>query len=154
MKKMNKNKKSGFTLVELMIVAVIVAIMAAVAIPLMASNTDAAIFSEAKNTLGFIARQVSAVQTSPEYGGLQNGVVSASFSEDKNSEIIINNDDLNGKYFDGSAYTITGISNSDEPAYSYVITTSVKTTEGYDQGGDQVIMTVKDRIATFSVNKL
>ncbi len=43
------NRKSGFTLVELMVVAAIIAILAAIIIPLLASNRDSAIASEAAN---------------------------------------------------------------------------------------------------------
>jgi len=43
------NRKSGFTLVELMVVAAIIAILAAIIIPLLASNRDSAIAAEAAN---------------------------------------------------------------------------------------------------------
>ena len=50
----SKNNKAGFTLVELMVVAVIVAILAAVAIPLMSANKKRAISTEAESALGTI----------------------------------------------------------------------------------------------------
>jgi len=49
------NRKSGFTLVELMIVAAIIAILAAIIIPLLASNRERAIVAEGQNILGTAA---------------------------------------------------------------------------------------------------
>ena len=46
------NKKKGFTLIELLIVVVIVGILALAAIPLIASNTDKALSSEVRASLG------------------------------------------------------------------------------------------------------
>ena len=50
--KTKKNKKSGFTLVELMIVAAIIAILAAIMIPLMAKNKEGAVAADGKNMVG------------------------------------------------------------------------------------------------------
>jgi prepilin-type N-terminal cleavage/methylation domain-containing protein len=54
---MNKKSKAGFTLVELMVVAAIIAILAAIIIPLLSSNKDSAIASEAANICGTIATE-------------------------------------------------------------------------------------------------
>lgn len=54
------NRKSGFTLVELMIVAAIIAILAAIIIPLLASNRERAKIAEAQNLLGTAATAMKA----------------------------------------------------------------------------------------------
>jgi prepilin-type N-terminal cleavage/methylation domain-containing protein len=50
-----QNKKSGFTLVELMIVAAIIAILAAIVIPLLANNRERAIATEGQNLCNTVA---------------------------------------------------------------------------------------------------
>lgn len=54
------SSKKGFTLVELMVVILIVAILAAVAIPIMRGRIDAAKWSEGKAMMGTIATAIRA----------------------------------------------------------------------------------------------
>ena len=56
--KTRKQKKAGFTLVEMMVVAIIVAILAAVAIPLMAGNRERAMATEAQSGCNTVATAV------------------------------------------------------------------------------------------------
>jgi type IV pilus assembly protein PilE len=51
---MHRNSKAGFTLIELMVVAIIVAILAAVAIPLMTGNRNRAYATEGQTGCGTI----------------------------------------------------------------------------------------------------
>jgi len=60
--------RSGFTLIELMVVILIVGILAAVAIPLMRSRVDAAKWSEGKAMMGTIATALRA------YGAVKGDV--------------------------------------------------------------------------------
>ncbi|MBI9020623.1 MAG: prepilin-type N-terminal cleavage/methylation domain-containing protein [Verrucomicrobia bacterium] len=55
------NRKSGFTLVELMVVAAIIAILAAIIVPMLTSNKDRAIAAEASNILGMIATECKVI---------------------------------------------------------------------------------------------
>ena len=59
---MNRKNKLGFTLVELMVVAIIVAILAAVAIPLMSGNKKKAQATEAQAGAGTIKTLVRIMQ--------------------------------------------------------------------------------------------
>jgi type IV pilus assembly protein PilA len=95
------NKNSGFSLVELMIVIVIIGVLAAVAVPIYNNNVMKAKMSEADAALGSIRTQLRVY-----YG--ENGtypteatavdVVGASWND-------INTNELDGKYFSDSSYT-------------------------------------------------
>lgn len=98
-------------MVELMVVVLIVAILAAVAIPLMTGRSDASKWSEAKTTMGVIA---SALRTyaieKPDLSGAPSM-----------AELGIRDNDLDGTYFSHEAYAITSASATGGQV-SYVIT--------------------------------
>ena len=99
-----RNKRSGFTLVELMVVAVIVAILAAVAIPLMSANKVRAMATEAEAGCGTVRTALRAMYAETD-----------AYDEDLNGDPVVNVTDvpgisaadLAGKYFDSAAYTLT-----------------------------------------------
>jgi len=118
---MQKKSKAGFTLVELMVVAIIVAILAAVAIPLMSANKKRAMFTEAESACGQVrtAQRVYAA----EQGAYKewNGTLAVAAP---NNFPGIGEHDLDGKYFQTVNYsmassttnytiTCTGSTNSD-----------------------------------------
>jgi prepilin-type N-terminal cleavage/methylation domain-containing protein len=127
--KMNtkKNKKSGFTLVELMVVAIIVAILAAVAIPLMSGNKGRAAATEAQAGCSTIATAVR-----------MNLVEGDAFETTINNLPGINDGDLDGNYFDHTGYSIAG-------AYSnYTITATANGNEGIS--GDVTMQNIANDI--------
>ena len=104
---MKRNNK-GFTLVELMVVAIIVAILAAVSIPLMTANKRRAIATEAEAGWGTVRTAVRVYYA--EHNSYPTGAVSAAVLTG------IGANDLDGTYFmttdyeydgDGVVYTIT-----------------------------------------------
>lgn len=127
--KTKKNKKSGFTLVELMVVAIIVAILAAVAIPLMSGNKERAMATEGQTGCGAIANAVR-----------MHFIESSKVPTDVFALPGIKAGDLDGTYFQDGSYKI-----SVTDAKNYTVTA--------DGIGDadtvKVTMTVKDGKATF-----
>ena len=121
---MTRNKKSGFTLVELMVVAVIVAILAAVAIPLMTGNRERAMVTEAEAALGTMRTALRAMFA--QSGAYNVNLEGVTITAGSAATAIpgINAGDLDGRFFDDDSYTISALA----------ATTYTLTADGDDSG--------------------
>ena len=129
MKSRKMSSKAGFTLVELMVVAIIVALLAAVAIPLMSANRKRAASTEGEAGLGTIRTALRAVYAEKNAynvnlngGGINPGGVVGVVPG-------IVAGDLEGRYFKDASYSIVTIGTTN---YSIQVT-------GTGNGADPVV---------------
>jgi len=96
----------GFSLLELMVVIVIIAVLAAVAIPIYGANIKKARQAEADAALGTIRTQLRIFYAEyAEYpDGTEDTVIDAAWSHFKEGE-------LNGSYFSDESYSYTNLGN-------------------------------------------
>ena len=107
---MLRNKK-GFTLIELIVVIIIIGILAAVAAPMMASNTDRAKRSEAVAALG-------AVRTAQRLYYVENGNYANSIAT---LSSYIGPTDLNGRYYNNSNYAVNSTGAATDALYGSAV---------------------------------
>jgi prepilin-type N-terminal cleavage/methylation domain-containing protein len=94
--------RKGFTLIELMVVILIVAILAAVAIPIMRGRIDAAKWSEGKAMMGTIATALRAYCA--EYDGPPDTCDLATLDFDTDLGFRVG--DLEGTYFTQTLFSV------------------------------------------------
>ena len=128
MKKQTNQKKAGFTLVELMVVAIIVAILAAVAIPLMSGNKRRAAATEAQ-------AGISTIYTAERVYKAQHDTYVDAASPVSDTLPGISDDDLQGKYFDHEDYVVSG-------AAADAMTITADTEKNVDGIAGTVILTI------------
>ncbi len=132
---MNKKSKAGFTLIELMVVAIIVAILAAVAIPLMSANKKRAYATEAQAGCSSIRTALRVLQA-------DDAVPAAGTYTMPTGIKGIQPGDLNGTYFDEGNYVVV-LANSS----NYVITV---TANRAPVGSGTLIMSNANNVAGFA----
>ena len=106
--------RKGFTLIELMVVVLIVAVLAAVLVPMMTARLESARWAEVKAGAGTIANSIRAMYA--EQG--------TDFTNSTTVTDYINAEDVYGRYFDISCYTVTLVTSPDTGNYpvTYLVT--------------------------------
>ena len=120
-------QRQGFTLVELMVVAVIVAILAAVAIPLMSANKKRAMATEGEAGLGTIR---SALRAMYAQTGAYDKDLNGNDIDDGSSPTNvpgIGSGDLDGKFFQEGDYELTTLETT-----NYLLTATGNETNDLD----------------------
>lgn len=133
-------RRKGFTLIELMVVILIVAILAAVAIPILRGRIDAAKWSEGRAGAGSISVALRAYAAEGRDPNLIEGDLAAlGFAEG----------DLDGTYFTDESYAGFTV----EGAYSWTIVVDPRLgtpRDGYPTNPTTMTLTVLDGAATWS----
>ena len=107
--------RKGFTLIELMIVVLIVAVLAAVLVPMMRARLDAAKWSEARSAIGNLASGVRAY-----WAEHQDQAGTADWVDPIIADVCITRSggatvgDLDGKYFTEECYSLGPITETQE----------------------------------------
>ncbi len=106
--------RKGFTLIELMVVVLIVAVLAAILIPMLTARLEAARWSEGKAGAGTLATAIRAMVA--EQG--------EDFASSTTVADYLNAQDLRGKYFSIGDYSITSLTLT--PSGTYPVTYTIQ----------------------------
>ena len=118
-------KTKGFTLIELMVVVVIVAILAAIVIPLLLSRVEKAKYSEGKAIASQVATAIRAYAVEAD---------TPSTSPDLETELGFKSHELDAKYFLQAGISIENVGINADGTMNYTITLSPIEGKGLNSG--------------------
>ena len=104
-------KRSAFTLIELLVVVIIVAILAAVGVPMLSANVQRARASEAEAGLGTVRTALRAyfAENQTYVGAALTNIIGLNVDQSGAGSL---DDDLDGRWFSDDAYALGGLSST------------------------------------------
>ena len=125
---MSVETKAGFTLVEVMVVAIIVAILMAVAVPILMGSKNRAMVTEAQTGMGVIRQAMQLHKT--EYSVYPTTDQGKNMSQA--TRLTVRPGDLDGRFFKSDGYVLTMVT-----ASNFTITA-----RGYTNGSETLSVTL------------
>ena len=128
-------KSSAFTLIELLVVVIIVAVLAAVGVPLLSANVTRAKASEAEAGLGTIRSQLRAIKAEiGDYPTISGALDSGASPDTVAEKLGLSLTDLDGRYFKTGSFAVSSAPGD----YCITVDGSVKPGPGADTGSKTI----------------
>jgi len=124
-------RKQGFTLIELMVVVLIVAVLAAILVPMMTARLESARWSEGKAGAGSLATSIRAMAA--EMGDEMESEFPTGTTDPLD---FLTAQDLLGRYFDDSCYVLSNVDITPDGTYPCTYTITVSPPSGTAPGAD------------------
>jgi prepilin-type N-terminal cleavage/methylation domain-containing protein len=135
-----RNRYAGFTILEVMVVVFIVAMLAAVAVPMLQGRANSAKWSEGKAGAGTV---MTALRTYVADSG-----VHAKAAPDLVADLGFTATDLKGTYFQQGNYVVSDVTYDPANGLSATITVNAPT----DITPSQKVLTIVNNVATWTEN--